>query len=350
MPYQTYRQLGAGHFGQVWLEEDLALGRLCAAKYLDPVRLAGGGFDEAKVMLNAEHDHVVEIYAADLEQVAPGGSPVPVIRMEYLPEGSLQDRHGGDPAPVGDAVRAIEDAARGVEALHSSGALHRDLKPGNLLIADDGRIKISDFGLACKVAAAAGAPPWGYVQHLPPEAVKASTGIDSVAGDVYALGVTAYRLLNGDDMLNAALPPGADLHQRIAAGKYPDRNRWQPYIHDPLRRVVRRAMHADPAKRFPSASDMRHALEKVRPVVSWVPVAVTTGSQAAWGGIEAGTGLLWEARIVKGPRGGVSFELRRQGRAGKLRTIGAEGFAGADQATVERHAAAVLQRIAAGGK
>lgn len=350
MPYQQRRQLGAGHFGQVWLEEDLALGRLCAAKYLDPARLAGGGFDEAKAMLNAEHDHVVRIYAADLEQVTPGGAPVPVIRMEYLPEGSLQDRHGGNPAPVGDAVRAIEDAARGVEALHSRGALHRDLKPGNLLIADDGRIKISDFGLACPVAAAGGAPPWGYVQHLPPEAVKAGTGIDSVAGDIYALGVTAYRLLNGDDMLNAALPPGGDLHQRIAAGKYPDRNRWQPYVHDPLRRVVRRAMHADPAKRYPSASEMRHALEQVRPAVSWVPVAGVPRSEFAWEGIEAGTWLLWEARIVDSPRGGRSFEVRRQGPSGKLRAIKADSFVGAEQAAVERHAAAVLQRIAAEGR
>jgi serine/threonine-protein kinase len=348
MPYQQQRQLGAGFFGQVWLEEDLALGRLCAAKYLDPTRLAGGGFEEAKAMLDGAHGNVVEIYAADLEHVTAGDPPVPVIRMEYLPEGSLQDRYGGDPAPVGDAVRATEDAARGVEALHSRGALHRDLKPGNLLVADDGRIKISDFGLACQAAAPAGAPPWGYLPHRPPETVSTGAGIDSVAGDVYALGVTAYRLLNGDAMLHAALPPGGDLRQRIATGKYPDRNRWQSHIHDPLRRVVRKAMHPEPGKRYPSASKMRHALERVRPVVSWVPVGV--GSAADWDGVDMGTGLIWEARIIADPRGGWSFELRRQGPAGRMRTRRADCLVGADRARVDSHAAAVLQRIAIEGR
>ena len=70
MPYQRRTRLGAGYFGEVWLEEDLALGRQCATKYLNPTLLAGGAFDEARAMMvGAEHDHVVQVYAADLEEI-----------------------------------------------------------------------------------------------------------------------------------------------------------------------------------------------------------------------------------------------------------------------------------------
>lgn len=342
------RQLARGYFGQVWLEEDLALGRMCAAKYLDPALLGAGSFAEARAMLDAVHDHVVQIYAAEEESVTPGAPPVPVIRMEYLPAGSLQARYGGAAAAAGDAVRAIEDAARGVEALHSRGALHRDLKPGNLLIADDGRIKVSDFGLACQAANAAGAPAWGYLRHLPPEAIAGSGTIDTVAGDIFALGVTAYRLLNGDAMLDAAHTPGRALLGLIAQGRYPNRARWQLHIHDRLRRVVRKAMHLKPDHRHSSASQLRHALEQVHPAVSWLPVAGS--AEGSWEGIHEATGSLCAARIERNHRGEYVFELQRQGPQGKLRTSRADSLIDSEHDVVLHHASIVLQRVATGGR
>lgn len=192
MPYRQLVCLGSGFFGEVWLEEDEGLGRRCAVKYLKPGRLPPGPvFAEAQAMVDAEHDNVVRLYSADIE------GAVPVIRMEYLPNGSVADRFGGSPAPVADALHVLEEACRGVEALHARGVLHRDLKPANLLIGHDGRIKVSDFGLACHLANVGGAPPWGYTEHLPPEAFAADGAIETVAGDIYALGVTLYRVLNG---------------------------------------------------------------------------------------------------------------------------------------------------------
>lgn len=93
---------------------------------------------------------------------SPGG--IPVIRMEYLPAGSVADVFGGGPAPVAEALHVLEESCRGVEALHARGVLHRDLKPANLLLGDGGRIKVSDFGLACHLTNIAGAPPWGYTE------------------------------------------------------------------------------------------------------------------------------------------------------------------------------------------
>jgi eukaryotic-like serine/threonine-protein kinase len=206
MPYEQLQYLGGGHFGEVWLERDTALDRLCAAKYLDTRLLAPGSesFAEARAMIAAEHDNVAVVYSAELE----GGKPV--IRMEYLPDGSVADQHSGNPIPVAEAIQIMESACRGIEHLHVRGILHRDVKPGNLLLTPAGSVKVSDFGLSCPIADASGAPQTAYRRHMPPEAARQGTGITTVAGDVYAAGMTTYRLLNGDHALRGIVTPGVD--------------------------------------------------------------------------------------------------------------------------------------------
>jgi eukaryotic-like serine/threonine-protein kinase len=343
MPYNRLACLGSGYFGEVWLEEDTGLNRRCAAKYLNPARLPTGvAFAEAQLMLDAEHGNVVRVYSADDE------AGIPVIRMEYLPDGSVADRYRGEPAPVADALHIVEEACRGVEALHSREVLHRDLKPANLLIAEGNRIKVSDFGLACEATNAAGAPPWGYTEHLPPEAVTGGGGIDTAVGDVYALGVTLYRLLNGDAMMRALAAPTTDVPALIAAGKYPDRAKWQLHIHDQLRRVARKAMHVDPSRRYSSASDLRHALEGIRPVMSWVPVTVA-GPGMAWEATAANGDSRCRARLGPNRQGKYLFELERQGPSGQFRASRADTLTGTSLKQALPHAASVLQRVATEG-
>jgi serine/threonine protein kinase len=344
MPYKTLNCLGSGFFGEVWLEQDLGLNRLCAAKYLNPARLSAGMvFAEAQVMLDGEHDNVVRVFSADAE------AGIPVIRMEYLPAGSVADRYGGDPVAVADALHILEEACRGVESLHARGLLHRDLKPANLLIAEDGRIKVSDFGLACSIANLVGAPPFGYKEHLPPEALAGIGAIETAQGDVYALGVTLYRLLNGDGMMRAVAAPGANICGLIVAGKYPDRKEWQPHVHDRLRRVTRKAINCDPSRRYRSASELRHALEGVRPKVSWVPVTIA-GPGLAWEGIAADGGCQCRARLSPNKQGKYLFEFERQGPSGHFRASQLDRMRGGSLKDVLPHAADVLQRVATEGK
>jgi serine/threonine protein kinase len=338
MPYTQQRLLGAGYFGEVWLENDDALDRLCATKYLDPAKLIAGvdAYAVAQAMLLARHDHVVTVYAADLVNGAPA------IRMEYLPEGSVQDRHGGSPLPVGEAVRLLEGACRGVEHLHVSGLLHRDIKPANLLLTGHNGVKVSDFGLSCKAIEAATAPPIAYLSHLPPEAVQAGTGITTVEGDIYAAGVTAYRLLNGDAYLTNS---AADVRAEIVAGRYPDRKKWMPHVHKSLRRVVNRAMSSDPGKRFTSAAAFRRALEQARPVVSWT---VNMSEPNKWIGISA-EGAEWRVEVLSSSSNSFGLEVMRALPGKKLRRYSSDQSTHSTQHEAFEQAALVLERVATNG-
>ncbi|WP_436523643.1 serine/threonine-protein kinase [Actinoplanes sp. HUAS TT8] len=337
--YRQLRVLGRGYFGEVWLEEDLGLQRLCAAKYLNGPGSSGitDPFSEARSMLQAKHDHVVDVYSAELEM------GVPVIRMEYLPAGSIENRHHGEPLPVRLATAAVEDACRGLEYLHSRNLLHRDLKPANLLVAANGSVKVSDFGLACQKGHAAFAPI-GYTPHLPPEAFPDPGCIEAAAGDVYAMGVTLYRMLNGDSFLSAIASASSDQIARlIKSGSLPPRETFAPHVHKSLRQVVAKALHMDPAKRFQSARAMRHAIESARPKVSWQMV---TGS--AWKGISK-DGVEWQAG-VDGSKRGFRFILKRRSANGNFRSVSADCAQFTTEASANQHSAIVLQRIAIGGR
>jgi serine/threonine-protein kinase len=343
LPYQQQQYLGGGHFGEVYLEMDTGLGRPCAAKYLDPTLLTPGAeaFAEAKAMVTAEHDdYVVAVYSAQLE------GRKPVIRMEYLPDGSVDDKHGGNPVPVAEAIRVMEDACRGIEHLHVCGILHRDIKPGNLLITPTGSIKVSDFGLSCPIATAAGATQSWYTRHLPPEAASHKTGITTRAGDIYAAGVTAYRLLNGDHSLRGIVTPGADPLELIAKGRYPNRNRWLPHIHDRLRRAVKRAMHVDPNRRYADARTFRRALEQARPLVSWWPTSPASGF--GWEGVHP-EGATWRAAVEPKVKGGYRFTVERRLLGKAWRNRAADALDTATEAEAVDHAHAVLSRIAVKG-
>ncbi|WP_433317037.1 serine/threonine-protein kinase [Micromonospora sp. CA-269861] len=341
--FERIRHLGGGHFGEVWLERDRALDRLCAAKYLHRSDQLGprDAFVEAQAMVLAEHDNVVKIYSADL---ADG---VPVIRMEYLPGGSIQDLYAGTPLPVSVAVAAIEDASRGLEYLHIRGWLHRDIKPANLMLTASGQVKVSDFGLACSIGEAAEAPV-GYIAHLPPESMADNGYIDDVAGDIYAMGVTLYRLLNGDQSLDVEVSTTADLATLIERGKFPRRDEFLPHVHQGLRRVVRKALHVDPSRRYASASQLRHALEVSRPCVSWTQV-YTDGGQG-WDGAMIDGSAMWRARLSLTRRHRHSFRLERCGLGGTYRSRGADAGEFNDRGEAMRHATEILGRVASQGR
>lgn len=331
-------KLGAGRFGVVHLEWDELTGRQQAVKYVDTTcRTALDQAFEPKAMALAEHENVVRVYHAESQ-----GENL-VIRMEYLPGGSVQDRYEGKPIPVRRALDIIEDACRGVQHLHSQGLLHRDIKPANLLIDDHDQIKVSDFGLASLVTSSRTVQDGTYVPVTPPECWADPTTMMTTAGDVYALGCTAYRLINGDVMFYGAYPLGGVFSESVIAGTFPNRRTWQPYVHDSLRRVIRRAMDPDPEKRYATPSDFRSAITRVQPQVSW-------GQEEDGFWIGEGTcGESWRVSLQL-EEGLHIFVLKKGRKANVLREVRPARLATPNQGDVEKHAQKVMQWIAHHGR
>lgn len=228
-----------------------------ASRIIDPTQF----YREPQTLIELEHENIVRVVDAGTEI-----GNVLYIAMEYLKRKSLEDIFKGKPAPPKTARRYLCDACWGIEYAHRKRFIHRDIKPANILVGDDGTAKISDFGLATRVPTGSTGSAYGYLTHLAPEVF--TRGITSVQTDVYALGVTAYRLFNGDSHLDTSLDAD-DLERRITAGQYPDRSHYRPYLPENLRRIINKAMRIDPSERFQSAQAFRRALEAVRIQCTW---------------------------------------------------------------------------------
>ncbi|MFV9454922.1 serine/threonine-protein kinase [Rhodococcus sp. NM-2] len=332
-PFRRIKHIGDGHFGRVELEYDEGLKRYCAAKYLENTAFVSPDFTEAQAMVLGRHDNVVTVYSTDTEDGTP------VIRMEYMKDGSVAKRYGLEAAPVRDALLIMEAACRGIQHIHTVGLLHRDIKPANLLLDDEHTVKVTDFGLACESRDAENSIGVPYFAHLPPESIKDGTGtITSIAGDIYSLGLTTYRLLNSDRRVRPRLETDSSI---------PHSETWMPYIHQSLRRAVTRALHEDPGKRIQTASDFRHALGNARPRVSWQP-DVGQATRHAWTGSSI-EGTDWRARISRNSTGH-QFTIDRclPNRAWRAHNAD-KGIYDTESEALD-HAAEVLQRVATEGK
>lgn len=168
------------------------------------------------------------------------------IALEYLEGGALSDRVEADgPVSPAEATRFAAAAARALGALHTRGLFHRDVKPANLLLGSDGRVRLGDFGLSRELdgtLSAAGSPAFAA-----PEVI-AGKPTDGVRVDVYSLGATLAYLLCGETML----PGRPDLFALERAG-----------VPRPLQQVVACAMALEPEERYPTAEEMVAALEGV---------------------------------------------------------------------------------------
>ena len=260
--YERLQRLGEGNFGEVWLVFDKALGVHRAVKYVLPERIHDPTrfYHEPRTLMELRHDNIVRVEDAGTENGKL------YIAMEYIPRGSIEKRFRGGPVPLSIARRIICDVCWALEYAHQHGYVHRDVKPSNILMAPNGVAKLSDFGLAARAPKGATASPYGYLSHLAPEVLRDE--VTSVLTDLYALGVTGYRLVNGDGFLPQ--PSSSDeLQDMILVGCYPDRARYRPYVPTAVKRVLNRAMHIRPDERYQSAAEFRHAFEAVSLKCDW---------------------------------------------------------------------------------
>jgi len=263
--YKKIRKLGSGFFGEVWLTYDLALDENRAVKYVTESRISDPTdfYKEPRFLKELRHSYIVRV-----EDAGKTKEGTLYIAMEYLERGSLEDIFKNGPVFLRKAKVIICGVCWALEyAHHEKGVIHCDIKPANILLGDDGKAKLSDFGLATHIPEGGSAPfEKVYLAHIAPEAYTRREM--NVLTDVYALGVTAYRLINGDSYL-PEIDTREELIDRIMEGKYPDRQRYRPCVPTQVRRVVNKAMNIDPSKRFQCASQFRLALEAIDLRCSW---------------------------------------------------------------------------------
>lgn len=279
--YRLDERIAAGGVGQVWRATDLLLERAVAVKvlrpeYSDHPETLDRFRKEARHAGAISNAHVAQLY--DYGPSGPGGSPYLV--MEYVDGPSLADILVVDPIEPVRALDIIAQAADGLSAAHRLGLVHRDVKPGNILLGGDGQVKVTDFG----IAHAAGQVPvtgpglvMGTTQYMAPERIAGSQG--TAASDVYALGIVLHECLTG-------VPPHDGTPAEVmAAHLYLPLPPLPAGTPPELDELIARLTVKDPAQRISDARELSDLAAMLRDFLGGtvhVP-PVRTGPQAASG-------------------------------------------------------------------
>ena len=276
--YQVRSRIARGGMATVYLATDLRLERRVAIKVMhghlaDDTQYKARFIQEARSAARLAHPNVVNVY--DQGQDADTAYLV----MEYLPGITLRELLQEHPVLTTDQTMDIMEAVlSGLAAAHRNGIVHRDLKPENVLLADDGRIKISDFGLARAATAqtASGNALLGTIAYLSPELL--TRGVADARSDIYAVGIMLYEMLAGEQPYKGEQP--FQIAQQHANDTVPTPSSKNPRVPDELDELVLWATARDPDQRPRDAKAMLdQLLETQRILQSGVPSTTATAAQ-----------------------------------------------------------------------
>jgi serine/threonine protein kinase len=256
--YRVLSRLGAGAMGAVYLAHDTRLDREVALKLLrhQPRDGSPGGdrfLREARAAARLQHDGICQM----LDAGETDG--IPYLTMAYVrgqPLSRALDAGPLEPRRAAAIVRGVADA---LDYAHRHGVLHRDVKPSNIMLDDEGRPRVVDFGLARRAQDPVVTAPGvvvGTLAYMSPEQVNG--GAATAAGDVYSLGVTLYQLLTG--RVPFAAPSIMQLIVEITKGEPPRPTALRPGLDGRLEAVCLKAMACAPADRYGSMAEFAAAL------------------------------------------------------------------------------------------
>lgn len=257
--YRVLEKVGEGGMGAVYKAEDLTLHRLVALKFLPNDGDRARFLTEARAAAALNHPNICTVYEVDEAQS--------FLAMEFVDGPTLKDRLGGRPLAAADSVEIALQITEGLTEAHQRGVVHHDIKPGNILIGSNHRVKIADFGLARFVDRSrltvegriAGTPAYMAPEQMRGEAVDRRA-------DIWAFGAVLHEMLTGRTPAAGAIdpmPPGLD-------------------------RIVRKCLAAEPADRYQHSEDLlvdlrSQRVSAARPRRWWIPAAALGIAGAAAG-------------------------------------------------------------------
>ncbi len=247
--FRLIRRLGAGAMASVFLAEDVELGRRVAIKRLHPdsgAEVAPRFRREMRVAASLSHPNVVKVFDAIEHEGAV------LLVMEYVDGPSLARRMGDGPLPPDAALAILRPLAGAVDHLHAQGVIHRDVKPANVMLDHEDRVKLTDLGIA-SAAQATGITTTGTILGTPaymaPEMFDGDRATD--AADVYSVAAIAFEMLTGRRAREGGTPAVVAL--RAATEPPPDvRDVWPEAA--ALAAAIAHGMARDPAERPASAT------------------------------------------------------------------------------------------------
>ena len=264
--YRLVRHIATGGMGAVWEAEDSVLGRHVAVKILKPEYSSDAEFverfrAEAKVTARISHPGVAAVYDYGQFSDPDSGVPLSYLVMELVAGEPLSDVLARRPQlPLRHTLDMLEQTGRALNAAHAIGLVHRDVKPGNILITPSGQVKLTDFGIAKTMGTVAVTQTGmvvGTAQYIAPE--QAMSEEATPAGDVYSLAVVGYECLAGRRPFYADNPVSLAMkHIREQPPALPDT------VPARVRRLIDYAMAKDPAHRYPDGGTFADAVARVR--------------------------------------------------------------------------------------
>jgi len=355
-PYRTIRLLGAGGQGQVFLAEDTRLKRRVALKVLsaaaDPAGQMLARFRrEAAVTAKLDHPGICTVYEAG-EDRGVAFIAMRYVEGETLAQAIAKGQKGDDTTSatregISRLVAIVEKAARALHIAHEAGLVHRDIKPGNLMITPAGDPVILDFGLARDVsdeeqALTRTGMRMGTPVYMSPEQIAAERTRVDHRTDIYSLGVTLYECLTLRRPFEAAT--WDQLYHQILSSEPEAPRRRNPMVPRDLQVVLSTAMEKDRDRRYQTALDLAEDLRRVRELE---PIRARPAGPALrlkrWAQrnpvVAASVGAVFLALAV-----GLGVSAKLLGETRRERDAKAEALVRAGGLSLAAHAAAVVEK------
>lgn len=250
--FRLQRLLGQGAQAAVWLAHDPRLDREVAIKVLNADSSSVDDWlHEGRAVSRLNHPGIVQVFEAGRVEGRP------ILVFELVQGGTLQPLLQQGPQPARRAVGLLIEVLDALACAHDAGVVHRDLKPGNILLDPQGRPRVTDFGIAARVADVKAAQIVGTPGYISPEAARGEAPTPRM--DLFAAGILLAELLSGRRM-NQDRDPLRCLHRVLNEDlQLPEMPSTE--VDDRLRAIVQRALSRDPAQRWPSAAAFRDALQ-----------------------------------------------------------------------------------------